>query len=195
MRRRVSFVLGSLLIGGVLAGCGSSGPQVPPFYLNLAQRDVEIDAAAAQTMISRYRANKGLSALRVDPVLQRVASQQAAAMAAHGRVDVSLERGNALRARLDRVGYPAGPAVENVSAGYHTLADAFSGWRGSPRHDANMRNAHVTRMGIATAYAPGNKYKVFWSLVLAGPETALDSAPEPAGASAADPTPSPAAKP
>jgi hypothetical protein len=27
----------------------------------------------------------------------------------------------------------------------------------------------ATRFGIATAYAPGSKYKVFWALVLAEP--------------------------
>jgi hypothetical protein len=28
----------------------------------------------------------------------------------------------------------------------------------------------ATRMGIAAVYAPGSKYKVFWALILAGPE-------------------------
>ncbi|AXS42305.1 CAP domain-containing protein [Breoghania sp. L-A4] len=154
-----------------LAACGPRDAGGPSFYVDLAERDAEIDTEAAVAMINGYRRNKGLPLLQADAALQRVAHSQARAMAEKGQVDVSLERGNLVRARLDRAGYPAGPAVENVSAGYHTLADAFSGWRGSPRHDANMRHADVTRMGIATAYAPGNKYKVFWSLVLAGPAT------------------------
>ena len=61
-------------------------------------------------------------------------------------------------------------AVENISAGYHTLAEAFSGWRDSPPHRANMLNRGVARLGIAAVYAPGSKYKVFWALILAGPE-------------------------
>jgi hypothetical protein len=42
-------------------------------------------------------------------------------------------------------------AVENVGAGYHTLADAFSGWRDSPPHRANMlnRSPDVTGNGIS----------------------------------------------
>ena len=32
-----------------------------------------------------------------------------------------------------------------------------------------MLNRDVTRMGIATAYAPQSRYKVFWSLILAKP--------------------------
>ena len=58
-------------------------------------------------------------------------------------------------------------AVENISAGYHTLAEAFSGWRDSPPHKANMLNRSVTRMGIAAVYAPNSKYKVFWTLIMA----------------------------
>jgi uncharacterized protein YkwD len=60
--------------------------------------------------------------------------------------------------------------VENIGAGYHTLAEAFSGWRDSPPHRANMLNGNVTKMGIAAAYAPQSKYKVFWSLILARPD-------------------------
>jgi uncharacterized protein YkwD len=60
--------------------------------------------------------------------------------------------------------------VENIGAGYHTLAEAFSGWRDSPSHRANMLHRTVTKMGIAAAYAPGTKYKVFWTLILAAPD-------------------------
>ena len=61
-------------------------------------------------------------------------------------------------------------AVENIGAGYHTLAEAFSGWRDSPPHRANMLRSGVTKMGIAAVYAPGSKYKVFWALILAAPD-------------------------
>jgi uncharacterized protein YkwD len=71
--------------------------------------------------------------------------------------------------------------VENIGAGYQTLAEAFSGWRDSPPHRANMLNPNVTKMGIAAVYAPASKYKVFWSLILAKPDDEqrrrLDAAP------------------
>ena len=69
--------------------------------------------------------------------------------------------------RLGASGYPATLAVENISAGYHTLAEAFSGWRDSPPHKANMLKNGVTKLGIAATYAPNTKYKVFWTLILA----------------------------
>ena len=72
--------------------------------------------------------------------------------------------------RLKGGGYRAHTAAENVGAGYHTLAQAFSGWRDSPPHRDNMLLKGATRMGIAAAYSPKSKYKVFWALILAEPE-------------------------
>lgn len=183
-------ILAPLALAAVVSACGPTAPVEPPFYRNLGSGDAQIDAESALTMINRYRANKGEGELVLDPVLQRVAQDQAREMAAEGRTDVSLKRGNAARARLDRAGYRPGPAVENVSAGYWTLAEAFSGWRSSPGHDRTMLDGRMTRMGIATAYRSGSKYKVFWSLVLAAPQ---DSAVEAADTSALPPAP--AAKP
>jgi uncharacterized protein YkwD len=74
--------------------------------------------------------------------------------------------------RLKAANYDAARAVENIGAGYHTLAEAFSGWRDSSSHNRNMLLAGATRFGIATAYAPNSKYKVFWALVLAVPDEA-----------------------
>lgn len=60
--------------------------------------------------------------------------------------------------------------TENIGAGYHTLAEAFSGWRDSPGHKANMLLRGATHMGIAAVYVPNTKYKVFWALILAAPD-------------------------
>ena len=73
--------------------------------------------------------------------------------------------------RLASSGFDARVAVENVGAGYHTLAEAFSGWRDSPPHRANMLNGSVNRMGIAAVYAPQSKYKVFWALIMASKDS------------------------
>jgi uncharacterized protein YkwD len=51
------------------------------------------------------------------------------------------------------------------------MAEAFSGWRDSPPHKANMLKSGVTKLGIAASYAPNTKYKVFWTLILASTET------------------------
>ena len=92
-------------------------------------------------------------------------------MAKRDKVDHNLNK--ALPARLKAAGYVAGVAAENIGAGYHTLAEAFSGWRDSPPHRANMLLKNATRLGIAAVYAPNSKYKVFWSLILAAPEEGI----------------------
>ena len=88
-------------------------------------------------------------------------------MAAHDKMDHDI--GTAVHRSASAIRRFAGSvAVENISAGYHTLAEAFSGWRDSPPHRANMLNRGVTRLGIAAVYSPNSKYKVFWALILAG---------------------------
>ncbi|VIO67740.1 hypothetical protein CI41S_11110 [Bradyrhizobium ivorense] len=151
----------------VLAGCAADTkiPEEPAMYLNMAQPGAVLDNQAAAILFSQYRQNNGLGTIVVDPDLVRLAEQQSQAMAARNKMDHDVKA--PLGKRLQAGGYPATVAVENISAGYHTLAEAFSGWRDSPPHKANMLKSGVTKMGIAAVYAPNTKYKVFWTLILA----------------------------
>jgi uncharacterized protein YkwD len=153
-----------------LGGCADNAPPPgqPSFYIDLATTDATLDANAAQSMISGYRGNNGLGAVTLDPELMKLAADQARTMAAKDKLDHDV--GRPFQDRIQRSGFDAAVAVENIGAGYHTLAEAFSGWRDSPPHRANMLNGNVTKMGIAAAYAPQSKYKVFWSLILAKPD-------------------------
>ena len=158
-------------VAGFLAACGALPDREPPsgepsFYRGLAQPGAKLDVAAAQAMISGYRRNNGLSAVTVDPRLMRIAEEHARAMAARNQLDHTIA-GKSFQQRMAASGFDASSAGENIGAGYHTLADAFSGWRGSPGHRANMLRPGATHMGIAAVYAPNSKYKVFWCLVLA----------------------------
>lgn len=153
-----------------LAGCASEQappPSQPTFYDSMAQPGARVDAATAASMISGFRANNGLGAVEVDPLLMKAAHEQAEAMARRDKLDHNV--GRAFPQRLASSGFKASNGVENISAGYHTLAEAFSGWRDSPPHKANMLAKDVTKLGIATVYAPRSKYKVFWALILAAP--------------------------
>jgi uncharacterized protein YkwD len=153
-----------------LAGCaGDTVPNAEPsFYRNLAQPGAQLDAAAAASMISGYRTNNGLAAVTLDPELTRLAEAQATVMAKRDRLDHNA--GKPFVVRLKASGYDAKIAAENIGAGYHTLAEAFSGWRDSPPHRANMLLAGATRIGIAAIYTPTSKYKVYWALILAAPD-------------------------
>jgi len=158
--------LAAMLAAGLLAACTADAPTgQPSFYASMASPDAQVDASAAASMISGYRRNNGLGTVAVDPELMRMALEQARTMAARDKLDHAA--GRDFNARLAAAGFDARIAVENVSAGYHTLAEAFSGWRDSPPHRANMLKNGVNRLGIAAVYSPQSKYKVFWALIMA----------------------------
>ncbi len=165
----------AMLAAALLAACAGGDRDPPPalsgqpsFYRSMAVANAKVDAAAAASMISGYRSNNGLSPVSLDPTLMKLAAEQAHAMAARDRLGHDVA--GAFGQRIGSSGYDAKTAYENVGAGYHTLAEAFSGWRGSPGHRANMLRRDVSQIGIAAAYAPRSKYKVFWALILASPD-------------------------
>jgi uncharacterized protein YkwD len=167
MIRGAVAILSLLVLGGCAADVATI--EQPSMYQSMANPGARLDAVAAASMISLYRQNNGLGAVVVDPDLMKLAESQSTAMATRDKLDHDVTA--PLPKRLNASGYPATSAVENVSAGYHTLAEAFSGWRDSPPHRANMLKTGVTKLGIAASYAPNTKYKVFWTLILAKTET------------------------
>ncbi len=166
MKRAAFAIFGLLALGGCMAD--TRAPEQPTMYLSMANGGATLDPQAAASMISLYRQNNGLGAVAVDPDLMKLAEAQSQAMAGRNKLDHDVK--GPLEKRLGASGYPAKLAVENVSAGYHTLAEAFSGWRDSPGHKANMLLKGATQMGIAAVYVPNTKYKVFWALILAAPD-------------------------
>jgi uncharacterized protein YkwD len=155
---------------GLAACAGDPLPaEQPSFYRSMASAEAQVDGPTAASMISGYRHNNGLGAVEVDPELTRLAYEWARAMAAKDKLD----RGASpqLNKSLAAAGFNPKQTVENISAGYHTLAEAFSGWRDSPPHRANMLNAGANRLGIAAVYSPQSKYKVFWALIMANKDS------------------------
>ncbi len=161
MKRLILVSLSAL----ALAACQSEKPvqrsQTPSFYVSMAKADAAVDAAMARDMISAYRGNKGLGPLTLDPALQAAAQAEADAMASADKPSSA----DAFKSRLAATGVKAPGA--NLSAGYHTLAEAFSGWRESAQHNRVLLDPQASRIGIATAYTPNSKYKVYWALVVA----------------------------
>ena len=121
MKRATATILGLLL----LTGCSADVkvPEQPSMYTDMSKPGATLDTVAAAIMISQYRQNNGLGAVVVDPELTRLAEQQSQAMAARNKMDHNVK--GPLDKRLGAAGYPATVAVENISAGYHTMAEAF----------------------------------------------------------------------
>jgi len=150
-----------------LVGCSSQMPEQPSFYRDISQGEA-LDTEAAASMISAYRKNNGLPEVTLDPDLTRMAQAQAESMAKRDKLEHNIKK--PFVQRLRAAGYNAKRAGENVGAGYVTLAEAFSGWRDSAPHNANMLLPGATRMGIAAVYTPTSKFKVYWTLILAEPD-------------------------
>src|ERR1700712_1594790 len=112
-------IVGFLLLGGCAADV-EPVPDQPTMYLSMANGGAKLDPVAAASMISLYRSNNGLGPVVVDPALMALAENQSTAMAKKNKLDHEVAA--PLPKRLNASGYPATLAVENISAGYHTMA-------------------------------------------------------------------------
>jgi uncharacterized protein YkwD len=121
-------------------------------------------AATAQTMISAYRRQHGLSAVTIDSSLMQVAGYQAHAMARAGVLSHTV--GGSFAARIS--GANRSLAAENIAAGAGDFSSALDMWKRSAGHRANLLKSGITHIGIASAQAPNSRYKVFWALTMAG---------------------------
>ena len=165
--RRTQLALGAMLILGLalgLAGCGGKAVHPPNNgpYSALDTSSAVLDRAMAIGMINAYRKGKGLAALQEDAALDAAADAMAEKA---GREDRSTfgEVPNLIG------GIAPNGATIRLSAGYRTFADAFSGWRGVPAHDAALLAKDAKSIGLAARYAPTGKYRVYWALAIGRP--------------------------
>lgn len=142
-----------------LGGCAtepSQRPQ-PAFYADLAQPGAALDPKTATEIINAYRERSGLAPLGWDPALQQQAEAEARRLA---------ERGDLLETGA-RDGLAAAQGLRrSVSGGYHSFADAFSGWRGSPAHDAVLKLKDGRRYAIAAIARPASRHRVYWVMLV-----------------------------
>jgi uncharacterized protein YkwD len=113
-------------------------------------------------IISQYRREHGLPAVKTDSRLAAVAERQARAMAASGIMDHDVAGSFTSRiAAADT--YTAG---ENIAAGTKTWEDTIRMWEHSPGHNANLLLADADIIGVAVARNEQTRYKVFWSMAI-----------------------------
>ena len=159
----------SLALLALLAGCVDTAPPAatPVMYRSLAASGAVVDQVAAADLLNGHRRLKGLAPMMPDPMLEKIAADAARELAERNQPDAIVAAH--ARAALVAAHISTAHTGENLSGGYYTLADAFSGWRGAPRDERTISLPAATRFGIASAYAPGSKYTVYWALVVAGP--------------------------
>ena len=145
---------GVFCAGFAVSAC-MGGPEGPAIYANLSQAGTALNAGEAASLINAYRQTEGLAPVRVNNTLMTAATTESRAIAA--------KAGAAGRVA------PIPGLEQNVSAGYFTMAEAFSGWRQSDSHRDTLLAPAASDMGIAALRVPNAKYKVYWTLIMAAP--------------------------
>jgi len=144
-------LLSGLVVASMLAGAAWTAAQA-----------AESPCAGA---VSQYRAVHGLTAVKTDAALTRMAASQAAAMARAGSMSHSVD--GEFYGRLRKSGFHFVRAGENLGEGYRSFGAAMEGWKGSDGHRANLLMDGATRVGVASAR--GGNGQIYWAMVLAAP--------------------------
>ncbi len=148
--------IGALIMLVLLVSSCASGALSPGLTARMDQSGANLDRVEAINLINQYRATRGASPLTIDPTLNATAQGLAANYAASS----------------NRPAKPNETILQmQLSAGYSTFADTFSGWRGRTSDAAAIADTSATRVGIGVAYSPNSTFGVHWVLLLAGPES------------------------
>jgi uncharacterized protein YkwD len=138
----------------------------------LADRDysgAKLDPAEALKLVNRYRAEKGLKPLRLDPLLVAAAKAHSRDLAKHDRISHYGSNGSSPWDRVAAAGYKARLAAENVGTGQATLAEVIKGWKESDGHNKNLLLPDAQHMGVALVQDTNTEFKTFWTLVVGAP--------------------------
>ena len=114
-------------------------------------------------MISQYRREHGLSAVKTELQLTVIAERQAKAMAASGIMDHNVAGSFASRVS----GAHLGVAAENIAAGTKSWTETLRIWQSSPGHNANLLQAPGRSVGVSRHRNNQTRYKTFWAMVIA----------------------------
>jgi hypothetical protein len=120
-------------------------------------------SATPAEMISDYRLQHGEGKVTIDATLNRIARDQAEAMAAKDVLDHSV-----LASFSKRVA-PAGSerAAENIAYGYESFPKTLNQWIESSEHRKNLLLRGAERVGIASAKSSSTG-RMYWAMVIAG---------------------------
>src|SRR5215470_5544457 len=113
-------------------------------------------------MISQYRREHGLPAVKTDSKLTAVAERQAQAMAKSGVMDHDVD--GSFASRISGANVVTG--AENIAAGTTTWTDTLRMWKESTGHNRNLLMPGADLLGVAIARNENTRYKVYWAMVI-----------------------------
>ncbi|PIS99651.1 secretion protein [Bradyrhizobium nitroreducens] len=114
-------------------------------------------------LISSFRLKHGEVRVVRDSTLDRIAMDQARAMAA--KDDLSHDALGPFNRRVAPAG--AGRAAENIAYGYDNFEKTLGQWIDSSGHRKNLLLHNASRVGIASAKNASGK-RTYWAMVIAG---------------------------
>lgn len=131
--------------------------------LTSAPRAASANEIAPADQISAFRLKHGEIRVTRDATLDRIAADQARAMAA--KDELSHETLGPFTRRV--APSQAGRAAENIAYGYDVFDKTLGQWINSPEHRKNLLLHNATRVGIASAKTASGK-RTYWAMVIAG---------------------------
>jgi len=118
--------------------------------------------ASPAEMISDFRIKQGEGRVTMDSTLNRIALDQAKAMAAREKLDHEVLGSFNSRVAPAR----AGRAAENIAYGFDNFSTTLVQWIDSPGHRKNLLLPKASRVGVASARSPNSR--TYWAMVIAG---------------------------
>jgi hypothetical protein len=122
-----------------------------------------IAAESPAELISGFRLKHGEVRVVRDATLDRIALEQARAMAAKNDLSHEVLGSFTMRVAPAR----AGRAAENIAYGYDSFEKTLGQWIDSSGHRENLLLHNASRVGIASAKDASGK-RTYWAMVIAG---------------------------
>ncbi|HXB78860.1 MAG TPA: CAP domain-containing protein [Bradyrhizobium sp.] len=124
---------------------------------------VAAQSANQAELISSFRLQHGEGKVKIDPTLNRIAHEQAAAMAANDVLDHSVL--GPFGSRVASAG--SHRAAENIAFGYDNFPKTLDQWIASSGHRSNLLLHDASRVGVASARS-SKSGRTYWAMVIAG---------------------------
>jgi hypothetical protein len=141
----------------------AASASIAGFLLLLSASASTVAAESPAELISNYRLKHGEVRVTRDATLDRIAMEQARAMAAKDHL--SHDTLGPFSRRMAPSG--AGRAAENIAYGYESFEKTLGQWIDSSEHRRNLLLPRATRIGIASARDASGK-RTYWAMEIAG---------------------------
>ncbi len=135
----------------------------------VAAQSLDAEEQTMLRLINEYRAQGGLSQLKVSVALTNAAEWMSGDMASKNYFNHVDSQGRNPFTRMSAFGYNYSTSRgENLAAGYADAVRTFNQWKSSSSHNAAMLNGSYNVIGIARVYGANSTYKWYWTTNFGG---------------------------